>query len=63
MIFLLYSFESHDNFNLAVESSLDALAATNTTNILLSPTHKMDFALCKCTHIMFVKLFHKYYPI
>uniref|UniRef100_W8BP11 Calmodulin-binding transcription activator 1 n=1 Tax=Ceratitis capitata TaxID=7213 RepID=W8BP11_CERCA len=43
----LQSFESHDNFNLAVESSLDALAATNTTNILLSPTRKMDFALCE----------------
>ncbi|XP_067631146.1 calmodulin-binding transcription activator 1 isoform X2 [Eurosta solidaginis] len=44
----LQSFDAHDNYNLAVESSLDTLAATtNTTNTLLSPSRKMDFALCE----------------
>ncbi|XP_028899126.2 uncharacterized protein LOC105216879 isoform X2 [Zeugodacus cucurbitae] len=43
----LQSFETHDNFKLAVESTLDTLAATNTTNSLLSPSRKMDFALCE----------------
>ncbi|XP_018802171.1 PREDICTED: uncharacterized protein LOC108977109 isoform X3 [Bactrocera latifrons] len=43
----LQSFETHDNFKLAMESTLDTLAASNTTNSLLSPSRKMDFALCE----------------
>ncbi|XP_037941724.1 uncharacterized protein LOC119674648 [Teleopsis dalmanni] len=41
----LHSFDAHDNYGL--ESPLDSLTGTNTTNSLLSPLRKMDFALCE----------------
>ncbi|TMW40033.1 hypothetical protein DOY81_014887, partial [Sarcophaga bullata] len=44
----LHSLDAHDNFNNSIESPLDTIGSTaNTTNSLLSPLRKMDFALCK----------------
>ncbi|KAM7346056.1 calmodulin-binding transcription activator isoform 2-T2 [Cochliomyia hominivorax] len=44
----LHSLDVHDNFNSSIESPLDTIGTTtNTTNSLLSPLRKMDFALCE----------------
>ncbi|XP_065367285.1 uncharacterized protein Camta isoform X2 [Calliphora vicina] len=44
----LHSLDAHDNFNSSIESPLDTIGTTaNTTNSLLSPLRKMDFALCE----------------
>ncbi|XP_046809797.1 calmodulin-binding transcription activator 1 isoform X2 [Lucilia cuprina] len=41
----LHSLDAHDNFNNSIESPLDTIGTT--TNSLLSPLRKMDFALCE----------------